>query len=235
MNDEAQTAGDSRFTRRKVLIGLGMVAVSGTAMARMPKPNTKPIDTEKFNELIPDQVGPWRFASQSGLVLPPSDALSDRLYDNLVTRVYVNGQGNGVMFLAAYNNRQAGVVQIHRPEICYPAGGYTLTETTDVDVPLDNGRTLPARAFLARGHDRDETVLYWTRLGDDFPRRWALQRLSVVRSNLQGIVPDGLLIRVSTLGDDVPVEIETLSRFVADFVDAAPPALRPILFGSNQA
>src|SRR3546814_5133423 len=33
---------------------------------------------------------PWRFQQSSGLVLPPEDALSDRLYDNLVTKVYTH-------------------------------------------------------------------------------------------------------------------------------------------------
>jgi EpsI family protein len=235
MTDKAQSLGDFTLTRRKVLLGLGMVAASGTAMARMPEPNTAPIDTDLFNSLIPNEVGPWRFASRSGVVLPPSDALSDRLYDNLATRVYLDGKGGAIMFLAAYNNRQDGILQIHRPEICYPAGGFVLSETREVDVPLSNGSTLPASAFLATGNDRDETVLYWTRVGDDFPRQWALQRLSVIRANMRGIVPDGLLIRISTLGRDVAEEVGILSSFMSEFVDAAPAALKPILFGANKA
>src|SRR5690606_774457 len=67
MTDKAQSLGDFTLTRRKVLLGLGMVAASGTAMARMPEPNTAPIDTDLFNSLIPNEVGPWRFASRSGV------------------------------------------------------------------------------------------------------------------------------------------------------------------------
>jgi EpsI family protein len=235
MTDNPEASRNVLLSRRKVLLGLGMAAASGTALARMPEPNRPPVEKDVFEDLIPNDVGPWRFASESGVVLPPPDALSDRLYDNLVTRVYVGGPGGPVMFLAAYNNRQDGVLQIHRPEICYPAGGFTLTPTRDVDVPLAGGNSLPARAFLASGHDRDETVLYWTRVGSDFPRRWSEQRLSVVRSNLRGIIPDGLLVRVSTLGSEMAVELSVLRRFVASFIDAAPAELRPILFGSNPA
>lgn len=230
MTDKPEISHGIPLTRRKVLLGLGMAAASGTALARMPEPNRPPIEKDRFESLIPDVVGSWRFASESGVVLPPPDALSDRLYDNLVTRVYM-GAGGPVMFLAAYNNRQDGVLQIHRPEICYPAGGFTLTPTHDVDVPLNGDRSLPARAFLASGSDRDETVLYWTRVGSEFPRRWSEQRLSVIRSNMRGIIPDGLLIRVSTLGSEMATELAVLRRFVTGFIDAAPAELRPILFG----
>lgn len=235
MTVKPETRGGVRLTRRKVLLGLGMAAASGTAIARMPEPNRPRIPKERFESLIPDTVGSWRFASESGVVLPPPDALSERLYDNLVTRVYTSGEGRPVMLLAAYNNRQDGVLQIHRPEICYPAGGYTLSPTEDIDVPYGGGRSLPARAFLASGRDRDETVMYWTRVGMDFPRRWSEQRVSVIRSNLRGVIPDGLLIRVSSLGSDMEAELAMLRRFVAGFVAAAPAALHPILFGSDTA
>ena len=227
--------GDVRLSRRKMLLALGMVAASGTAFARMPAPNRPQIDKDKFEGLIPDAIGPWRFATESGVVLPPPDALSDRLYDNLVTRVYTDGSGRAVMFLIAYNNRQDGVLQIHRPEICYPAGGYTLTPTRDTDVRLGGGNILPAKSFVASGRDRDETVLYWTRLGSEFPRRWSDQRLAVIRANLAGIIPDGLLVRVSSLGSEMTTELAMLKGFIAQFVEAAPAGLRPILLGSTLA
>lgn len=235
MTDGTSPAGDYRLSRRKVLLGLGMAAASGTALARMPVPNREPIERSLFESLIPDDVGPWRFASRDGVVLPPPDALSDRLYDNLVTRVYNSRTDRPVMFLLAYNNRQDGVLQIHRPEICYPVGGFTLSPIQDVDVPLDADQTLPAQAFVARGYDRDETVLYWTRVGTEFPRRWSQQRLSVVRANIDGIIPDGLMMRVSTLGNDLQTELPILRRFVDEFAEAAPASLQSILFGLKPA
>jgi EpsI family protein len=228
-------SGNFLLSRRKVLLGLGMAAASGAAFARMPTPNRPPIRDDQFEALIPNQVGPWRFVTESGVVLPPQDALSDRLYDDLVTRVYADDAGRAVMFLMAYNNKQDGVLQIHRPEICYPAGGYQLSPTRGVDLPLAGNRVLPANAFLASGRDRDEAVLYWTRVGTDFPRRWSSQRLSVIRANLQGIVPDGLLVRASTLGSDMTTELAVLKSFMAEFVGAASPGLRELLLGSAVA
>lgn len=217
--------------RRKVLLGLGMAAVSGVAYARLPVPNRPPLDADAFDAMIPDTIGSWQFATASGLVLPPPDALSDRLYDNLVTRIYANPAGEALMLLIAYNNRQDGVLQIHRPEVCYPAGGYTLSATRDASIALPAGSALPAQAFVAYGRQRDEVVLYWTRVGDTFPRRWAEQRLSVAKANLNGIIPDGLLVRVSTIGNDFADEYPVLQRFVADLAEGSSPRLAQLLFG----
>ncbi len=235
MTDQPQNPGHFPLSRRKVLLGLGMVAASGTAFARMPTPNRPPISNDKFEALIPNVIGPWRFVTESGIVLPPQDALSDRLYDDLVTRVYADDAGRSVMFLIAYNNKQDGVLQIHRPEICYPAGGYQLSPTRAVDLPLAGDRVLPANAFLASGRDRDEAVLYWTRVGTAFPRRWSDQRLAVIRANLQGIVPDGLLVRASTLGSEMTTELSVLQSFMTDFIGTASPGLRAVLLGSASA
>lgn len=236
MNDPGEIRGRTSLDRRKVLLGLGMAAVSGVAYARLPVPNRPPLEADAFEGLIPDKIGEWRFMTESGLVLPPSDALSDRLYDNLVTRAYANPAGQTLMMLIAYNNRQDGILQIHRPEICYPAGGYTLTETRAVDVALGAGGVLPAHAFIAKSRQRDEAVLYWTRVGETFPQRWVEQRLSVASANLKGVIPDGLLVRISTLGDDFATQFPVMRGFIADLAEASSPRLAQLLFdGLNLA
>ena len=219
-----------RFNRRKVLLGLGLAAASGLAQARQPAPNRPRIATAKLKAMMPDAIGEYRFDAVSGLVLPPSDALSDRLYDNLITRVYGSVRGSPpIMILMAYNNRQDGVLQLHRPEICYPAGGYTLSETQLIDVPVAAG-TLPARIFSAQSETRNEVVLYWTRIGSAFPRQWAEQRVAVARDNLRGVIPDGILVRVSTLGNDVAAASPALETFIAELYRSSPSPLRQLLF-----
>lgn len=220
----------SHIDRRKVLLGVGLLAASGLAQARQPVPNRPRIETDKLKALMPDTVGSYRFDTVSGLVLPPSDALSDRIYDNLVTRVYGSSRNAPpVMVLVAYNNRQDGVLQLHRPEVCYPAGGYTLSETQLIDVPLA-GRNLPSRIFGAKSEARNEVVLYWTRIGADFPRQWVEQRVAVAKENLRGIIPDGVLVRVSTLSGEVADALPILTDFIAEFYRGSPPPLRRLFF-----
>lgn len=220
------------LARRKMMLGLGLAAASGIAQARQPVVVVDRIAKKQFDALIPTRIGAFAFNSESVLVLPPSDALSDRLYDNLVTRTYSNPAGEVVMLLIAYNNKQDGVLQIHRPEICYPAGGYQLTTVDPIDVPLTSGAKLPSQVFGASSESRNEMVVYWTRVGDQFPRRWAEQRWAVAKANLQGIVPDGALVRVSTLGNDMGRTTPLLSGFVRDLYGASRPEIRKLLFGS---
>lgn len=218
------------LNRRAFVIGGGMLAAAGAAATRIPRPKYPAITQDKFQKLVPDQVGDWRFQQSSGLVLPPEDALSARLYDDLVTRVYTNPAGKSVMFLVAYKNFQDGVLQIHRPEICYPAGGYRLSETAAITIPV-NGRAMPANSFSANGGERDEQVLYWTRIGEVFPVRWREQRWAVLRANLAEVNPDGMLARVSIANNDMASSMPIMVDFIEGLRQASPPALRRVLFG----
>lgn len=218
--------------RRKVVLGLGLVAASGFAQARQPVPDRPRIKTDEFKSWIPNRIGDFAYETSSGLVLPPSDALSDRLYDNLITRTYQAPDGNIVMLLIAYNNRQDGVLQMHRPEICYPAGGYKLSSIDPIDVALPDGRQLPSQIFSATSDNRNEVVLYWTRVEGDFPRRWFEQRLAVAKANLRGVIPDGVLVRVSMLSADLADTAPPLENFVRQLYRESPPHLRNLLFNT---
>ncbi len=219
------------LNRRSFVMGGAMLAAAGGAATRIPQPNSPSIPAKAFLAMVPDTVGRWRFQQSSGLVLPPDDAMQDRLYDNLVTRTYSDGSDQALMFLIAYKNYQDGVLQLHRPEICYPAGGYTLTNTLPVAVPIGRGEQLQANSFSANGTERDEQVLYWTRIGKYFPTRWRDQRFAVLRANLDGINPDGLLARVSMTGDNMRGSMPRMAEFIAELRANSPPLLRRVLFG----
>lgn len=231
MTDDNQAGGGPRVDRRAFFVGGAMLAAAGAAASRIPQPNAPAIPIDKFKALVPDTIGSFHFQQTSGLVLPPEDALSARLYDNLVTRTYTDPAGQVIMLLIAYKNFQDGVLQIHRPEICYPAGGYKLSPTIATDIPVGGGRTMPANAFSANGNERSEQVLYWTRIGDAFPVKWSEQRLAVLRANLARINPDGMLARVSMPNDDMAMSRPLMTKFIEDLRTSAPPALRHILFG----
>ena len=231
MDGGDQTDIGPRLNRRMFVVGGAMLAAGGAAAARIPQPNAPPIGIDAFKALVPDTIGSWHFQQTSGLVLPPEDALSARLYDNLVTRTYTDPAGQVMMLLIAYKNFQDGVLQIHRPEICYPAGGYKLSPTIATAIPVGAGRSMPANAFSANGADRSEQVLYWTRIGDAFPVKWSEQRLAVLRANMARINPDGMLARVSMPNDDMAMSRPLMIKFIEDLRTAAPPRLRSILFG----
>ncbi|MBS0481126.1 MAG: EpsI family protein [Proteobacteria bacterium] len=217
-------------SRRNFLIGGAMAAASGFAYVRRPKPVNPRVEKKQFESWVPTKVGPWTFVSASGVVLPPPDSLSNRLYDNLVSRVYDTADGSTVMIALAYNNIQNGVLQLHRPEICYPAGGFRLSPTREVPIRSAQ-RAIDANYFTAAGFERTEQVMYWTRVGNQFPTSWFDQRMAVVRANLEGVIPDGMLARFSVIGQDPDSALVTLQQFVLEFEKASAPQLRKLLVG----
>ena len=216
------------LSRRHFVIGGLLMSASGIAYGRQPESANPVIETDDFESWVPSTVGPWQKIEASGVVLPPPDALSDRLYDNLVTRVYEARGLPTVMVLLAYNNAQDGVLQVHRPEVCYPAGGFALSQTLPIPLDLD-GESVPANIFTAEGPDRTEQVVYFTRLGSSFPRSWLQQRTAVIEANLRGDIPDGILTRASILSGDQRAAQTLLTRFMQDFYLASKAPLRRLM------
>lgn len=229
---QASPAADVRLDRRSLLLGAGLVAVAGTAYARVPVSRIPQLKRGALDTMIPKTVGPWQFEATSGLVLPAQDSLSDRLYDEIVTRVYVGRNLPTVMLLIAYSNTQDGLLQLHRPETCYPVGGYTLTETRVQPLPLTDTVSMPARKFTASSPTRTEQVLYWTRVGPDVPTSWSEQRLSVIKSNIRGDIPDGILVRASIVSPDEASAVETVQSFFQALAKSVDKKTAGLLFGT---
>ena len=213
-----------------MLMGAGLVATSAAALVREPRVTVSPLKTDELDRLIPTQFGRWRFETKSGLVLPPDDPFSDSLYSDILTRVYVSENAPPIMLLIAYSNTQNGMLQLHRPEVCYPAGGYTLSETKVMPLNLDPRTHIPARFFSAESASRTEQVLYWTRIGSESPTSWIDQRAAVVRANLKRVIPDGILVRVSSILPDRLSAMPVLEDFVAALMRDLTPQARELLF-----
>ena len=214
--NETHPVGKGALDRRHMILGGVFCLAAGLAYTRTPQAYMPRVDKDVFEKLVPNRIGPWSFATSSGVVLPPPDALSERLYDNLVTRVYGSDEEPSVMFLAAYSNTQDGTLQVHRPEVCYPAGGYKLSQTRSIMIGNGLGGSIPANIFTAAGPERTEHVLYWTRIGDQFPLAWKDQRLAVIKANLRGTIPDGVLVRMSVVMPDIQDALPVLKTFAAD-------------------
>jgi EpsI family protein len=130
----------------------------------------------------------------------------------VLTRSYVDGAST-IMLLIAYDSAQSGMLQIHRPEACYPASGYALSGGSDYNVPLAAGLSVPGQRLTATNGERVEQILYWTRIGDAFPTSYDGQRQSVAGQNLRGLIPDGALIRMSTINRNAAVAQAQLLAF----------------------
>lgn len=217
------------LSRRELLIGATLLGAAGAAFAFTPRTVLRTLGSAKLDKLVPHTLGGWQFQASSGLVLPPADQLRDKIYSELLTRVYRHADGTNVMLLIAYAGSQDGTIQVHRPEVCYPASGFRLTDIEDRDVALARGVDVPSRFIVAETELRTEQMIYWTRVGHLFPRKWSEQKLAVVEENLQGIIPDGVLVRISMLGQGNMRA--ALDRFARDMFGAVGPQMKSVLVG----
>ncbi len=188
----------------------------------------------KLDDLVPRSFGSWTSEDAGDpLALNGPGTLSSKLYNQLVTRLYADGRGEQVLMLLAYGERQDDELQLHRPEICFPAFGYQLLADDPVQLPLGGQVTLPARQLLARSANDDERVIYWTRIGEYFPLTAGEQKRARFQNTMAGIVPDGVLCRFTTA--DTPAGWAGLHRFLLELIGATTPQGRRALVGSDRS
>lgn len=219
-------------TRRELMFGGATLLAGGTAFARMPRKRIELIGAGQLERIVPTRLGSWIYDSSSGIVQPPPDQLQQLLYSQQLARTYAAPDQLPVMLLMAYGSSQSGMLQVHRPEICYPASGFALTETQAGTLRLDDGRNVPVRRFAANSDTRTEHVLYWTRIGNMLPVSWTSQRLAIMQSNLEGYIPDGLLVRMSVVSQDAAQATEMIDRFARTMLAAAGPKGERMLIGN---
>jgi EpsI family protein len=224
------------MNRRALFAG---VACVGTALlSRQLKPHhyASLLQSAKLDGLVPKSFGAWTSEDVGDpLALNGPGTLSSKLYNQLVTRAYTDGAGgHQVLMLLAHGERQSDELQLHRPEVCYPAFGYALLRNEPTHIKLADAITLPARRLLAKSPSHEESVVYWSRLGEFFPIDAAEQRLDRFKNTAAGLIPDGILCRFST-ADGSPKAWADLERFVHDLIGATSPAGQRVLVGSDRA
>jgi EpsI family protein len=163
-------------------------------------------------------VGEWQPDPVSvGFVRPAFEqAKKFQMYDQVLERVYVNPAGERVMLSVAYGRQQSVGLQMHRPEVCYKAGGFEVGPVSagQVDLP---GHVLPVKRLVATMPDRQEPITYWRLLGDQLVTDEVRFKLDQIAAGIKGRgIDDGLLVRVSSLGADA----EAAWRLQAAFVQA---------------
>jgi EpsI family protein len=213
--------------RRKVLIGLLFCSAAGLAAWRKPNEKLDYLGRAKLEDILPKKIGRWDFVAASGLVVPPNDQLVQALYSQLLTRVYWDGQSAPIMLLAAQSATQTGILQIHRPETCYTASGYQISAVTPHAIQLGSA-TVPANSMDASAGGPTEHVIYWTRIGNRMPASWEQQRLAVAEQNLRGIIPDAILVRVSTVSNDGVTARAAIDGFVRAMIKSVPANMRSV-------
>jgi len=126
-------------------------------------------------------------------------------------------------------------LQLHRPEVCYQAVGFEIASSQAQSLALGNDVKLPVRALEAVSTTRVESILYWTRIGNDLPTDGGGQRMVKLRQQMAGYLADGVLVRMSSAVPASPAAFAELSRFAAAMVAAIGAGDRDVLIGRQLA
>ena len=222
-------------SRREFMIGGACALAAGAGYAATPRKRMSLLGNAKLEDIIPRAFGLWAELPTDNVVVAESDdSLAAKLYAQTVTRMFVsNGDGASIMALFAYGDTQSDQLQLHRPEICYPAFGFDVIDSRAVDIPLQSGAAIPARRLTAQSELRTEHIAYWTRVGEYLPQSGEEQRSAKLRTAFQGVIPDGILVRISNLASTPELGFAVNERFAAQLIAALPKTQLPALIGSK--
>jgi EpsI family protein len=223
--------------RRNLLIGSACLAAAGAAFALTPRRVLSRLGAARLDQVAPAHVPGWSWRDVTGLA-PPStaDDLVAQLYDQVLERIFISdATGNQIMMMLAHGASQTNELQLHRPEVCYPAFGYQLSNEGPLLLAVAPGVAIPGRKFVASAPGQQESVVYWTRIGDSLPTDARGQRTARLRAEIDGYVCDGVLARFSTTDLDPAPSFALLQTFIPRFLAAAPVAQLPALVGQEWA
>lgn len=219
--------------RITILMASFMVAASVSAVALRP--------TEKIADqgpkvdlevMIPKQFGDWHIDERIVPLLPAPDvqAKLDKIYNQTLARTYVNSQGQRMMLSVAYGGDQSDAMQVHLPEVCYAAQGFQIKNASEATLSVDNG-VIPVRRVIASLGSRVEPITYWITVGDQVVNSGSRRKLTQLRFGLAGSVPDGMLVRASSIGRDAADAYKTHEQFLRAMLGAMQPSDRARLAG----
>jgi EpsI family protein len=216
---------------RTLAIGLGMLAAAGLAYAMKPTRLVADADTFQLEAAIPRQFGAWTEQKQQVQIIDPRQQETiDRIYSQVLTRSYVDDKGERVMLSIAYGSNQGDDLQVHRPEVCYPAQGAQLLSTLNASLPTQWGE-IPVRRLTTQFGPRHEPVTYWVMVGERAVIGSLQGKLAQLRYGFRGRIPDGMLVRASTIDPDDERAFAQQARFLQDLLAAVPPETRKRLSG----
>lgn len=189
-----------------------------TAQFARAKP---PID---LKTMIPRQIGEWRMDTNMVPLVASESAerTLKRIYNQTLSRTYVAPNGNRIMLALAYGSEQNDELKAHRPEICYPAQGFELLKQM-TGVLNAAGNTIPITRIVAVKGSRIEPVTYWLAIGDHAAATELQRKFFQLRYGLTGTIPDGMLVRVSSIDRDYSHAFAQQDEFIRLLIASVAP------------
>jgi EpsI family protein len=223
----------NEFSLKPLLIGFSMMIAA--LLAVWMKPTQNP-DAKKDNisleAMIPRQLKNWKVDESIApqLVSPDVQASLNKIYNETLSRTYVNGQGERVMLSIAYGGNQSDNLMVHLPEGCYQGQGFAVSDKIKGVLSTNYGNT-PVSRLIASRELRNEPITYWIMIGDKATtNQWEMKKEKLMYT-LKGQIADGMLIRISSISPSAEHAYELQRDFAEALLEALSPEQRKRLIG----
>lgn len=188
-----------------------------------------------INRIVPQQFGSWSLmaGANNGVVDPELRSKVESAYSQTISRTYRDASGHEVMLSVAYGGDQEDMMQVHRPEVCYVAQGFSMQDLGTREISTVHGR-VKAKLLLAKQAERIEPITYWIKIGDAIAVNGVAWRIERIKYGLSGSIPDGLLFRVSSIGSDLQQQYEIQESFIQALAASLTPEQYKQILGKDQ-
>ena len=219
----------------RVLVLVAMMALAAAA-GQWLRPTYRLAEHKPLVALdrqIPEAFGEWRVDRSFAPVVPDPNlqAMLDSLYSQTLARTYVNPRGQRVMLSIAYGSDQGNeATAVHRPEFCYSSQGFKVQATGSEWIQVGQTK-LPVARVLAQLGQRNEPITYWVTLDEAATLPGLGRKLEQIRYGLRGQIPDGMLVRVSSISSSPNEAFALQQGFLEQLYAAVPADVRMRYFG----
>jgi EpsI family protein len=220
------------MSRSLISIVAALAMFGCAAAAQFMRPEPGPAPEVSLEDAIPRQFAGWTMDADVAPVPPSPDVQAnlDKLYSEILTRAYVNERGERMMLVIAYGGDQSDSLKAHRQEFCYSAQGFSIRQVRDDTMRFAGNEVPLVRVHAVKGR-RSEPVSYWFTMGDRVAISRTDRLLTQIGHGLRGQVPDGLLVRVSSLSRDPAASYAAHDAFLRDLLGVVGPDARARLAG----
>lgn len=184
-------------------------------------------------QLFPRSFAGWA-EDTSGpvqLVSPDQQAVLNKIYNQTLSRTYVNARGQRVMLSVAYGGDQSDGTRAHRPDVCYPAQGFQV-RSDRTSVVSAGTHKVPSRLLVAQLGSRVEPITYWMVVGEQIALTGLEQKFAQLKYSTRGVIADGMLVRVSTIDAEPERAYAVHRQFIEELATSISGANRARVFGS---
>ncbi|AKR43394.1 exosortase-associated protein EpsI, B-type [Methylophilus sp. TWE2] len=210
---------------KKIILMLLMIFAAIAAINLRPT-HKMASDRQGFvlEQIIPKQFGSWKEIDTGikPIVNPHLESLIHKIYNQTLSRTYMNDKDEIVMLVIAYGEDQSDSTGLHYPEVCYPAQGFQISPWKTGDLSTSKG-TVKVKRLVGTMGPRVEPITYWTTIGNKVVIGNKETKLEKLNYGLHGVIPDGLLFRTSSINTDPELAFKKQNAFINDLLAALSP------------